>query len=265
MKCHKQQPGFTLIELLVVVAVISLLMAILLPALSAARRLAKRSLCGTQLRQISHAWIMYLDDHDGRFYQGTNANLNYGGWRGDPNLGSGVAGVSRPLKAYLNLPDDIIHRDDAKVFCCPADRGGIPGKDLTTRVYEIQGTSYNANIFLIGQDWCGSFSAKTAPLDEQISLRLPRMNIKRASQPSRLLLLGDYGWINQWRPQPLPIPSWKTVAEWHGKPDAYSMAFLDGHAAYLRIRKGHYVTDDYVVLPFKELYELAHQIQGSME
>lgn len=57
--------GFTLIELLVVVAIISILAAMLLPALSKARERARHSVCMSNLKQIWHALIMYTEDHDG--------------------------------------------------------------------------------------------------------------------------------------------------------------------------------------------------------
>jgi hypothetical protein len=39
------------------------------------------------------------------------------------------------------------------------------------------------------------------------------------------------------------------------------MAFLDGHAKLVNIRKGYYVTDEYSVVPFEELFAMARQIQ----
>jgi hypothetical protein len=39
------------------------------------------------------------------------------------------------------------------------------------------------------------------------------------------------------------------------------MSFLDGHVKLLKIRKGLYVTEQYSILPFKDLYGLAIQIQ----
>ena len=252
-----QSRGFTLIELLVVVAVIAVLLAILMPALTRARGLGKRIACGGNLRQLAVAWNNYLTDNNGRFYQDMNANIKYGGWKG-------LRGWwPRPLNRYvvgdIADPND---RNGTKVFSCPADRGGVPGGSLRERVYDLHGTSYQTNIFLIGQDSCTPFSGPTADLDLAIAAQLPNLNVNRVANHTRLLLIGDYGWINQWKPRPHPQIEWKELAEWHGRADCHNMAFLDGHVAFTNIRKGFYVTSEYCVLPFQSLYGLAEQVQG---
>jgi prepilin-type N-terminal cleavage/methylation domain-containing protein/prepilin-type processing-associated H-X9-DG protein len=61
----KRARGFTLIELLVVIAIIAILMAVLMPALSAARKLASSSRCLANQRNLLAGWIMYADDNGG--------------------------------------------------------------------------------------------------------------------------------------------------------------------------------------------------------
>jgi prepilin-type N-terminal cleavage/methylation domain-containing protein/prepilin-type processing-associated H-X9-DG protein len=60
------QPFFTLIELLVVIAIIAILAAMLMPALEAAREAANKARCASNLRQVSLAVQMYVNDNDGQ-------------------------------------------------------------------------------------------------------------------------------------------------------------------------------------------------------
>ena len=62
-RLRKPMRGFTLIELLVVIAIIALLLSILMPSLNAARELARRVVCSSNLRNISQVYMLYGNDN----------------------------------------------------------------------------------------------------------------------------------------------------------------------------------------------------------
>jgi prepilin-type N-terminal cleavage/methylation domain-containing protein/prepilin-type processing-associated H-X9-DG protein len=81
---QERRTGFTLVELLVVIAIIGVLVALLLPAVQAAREAARRSQCQNHLKQIGLAWLNHESTH--KFFPSGGWG-SY--WTGDPNKGFG--------------------------------------------------------------------------------------------------------------------------------------------------------------------------------
>jgi|GEM_PF-1420892 len=189
----RSRSAFTLVELLVVIAIIAVLVALLLPAVEAARRSAQNTQCQNNLRQLGIAVIQYRDQN-GAYPQYraeyppiTNAYGVYrprwqwimasqlGGWAQNPDLIT-ATGAADPT--YTNVPMD------NKTFICPAlDTSYTSPGNVINDYVSIRNGSYGYNFGYLGNNRTLVDGDNTTP-----TLRYP---IKSVKEPTRTIAFGD--------------------------------------------------------------------------
>ena len=193
--------GFTLIELLVVVAIIAILMAILMPALSRAREQGKRAVCLSNLKQLVLGWMMYADNNNQNIFRGSSSQE----W-----AGTGYSGSVQQLRNGLLWP----YVKNEGAYRCPT---GMRGEVVTYAFYD-------------------AMNGATAPLNEEGRTKkgiriFNRMDIKR---PAGRAVFIDEGYATGWS---YTVYYWQE-AWWDEPPvrhgDGCVLSFADGHAEYRR-------------------------------
>ncbi len=234
--------GFTLVELLVVIAIIGMIASLLLPALAKSRKRAEAIICLNNTRQLTLAWQLYADEHNGFLPY----NLGMAGSSNRTNLNWVNNVMSWDLSPDNTNPATITQAalgnfltGSTSCFRCPSDRVLSPIQISAGWNFRIRSDSMTA---LIGD--AGAFSAtgvnQNAPNYRQFfkMTQIPRPteifvfldehpdSIDDGYFVNRVGVAGNYygGYHNaQWTDLP---------ASYHNR--AAALSFADGHSSLHR-------------------------------
>ena len=132
--------GFTLIELLVVISIIALLVSILTPALSKAKKSAQASMCLSNQHQFGLLWKFYCDEHGGFF-----PDRGSGGTVGQEDT---MNGWPYALEPYYGNVDILLCPAATKLY----DEGGKPPYAAWTEGGGVYHGSYTVNLWVANGD-----------------------------------------------------------------------------------------------------------------
>lgn len=211
--------AFTLIELLVVISIIATLVALLLPALGAAKEMARRSACGSNVRQIFAAAATYESDH--RTYA-----------PGRRNVGTEVrAGVHIILRDQYGLIEPITRCPAADEYKNNSDlwsNNGSAGK-MTYTYFAGHGGDSDASAI---NGWI-----KSAMYAADFGY-VPPLTLNDIRTPDRLPFSMDIAYAFTNTISPLKTDRSNHPAKDTIDAEGQNVAFFDGHVAWDAFRLG---------------------------
>ena len=155
---RQRSDGFTLVELLVVIAIIGILVALLLPAVQAAREAARRMQCSNNMKQIGLSLHNYHDTYK-KFPMGQmiwNPNAPMAGLQGTVRLFGWQVGLL-PFMEQNTLYDTVNFQAYPQINT--ANTAGFGSQYIETYLCP-------SNPFRIGVDWTGACNPRARSCQE---------------------------------------------------------------------------------------------------
>jgi prepilin-type N-terminal cleavage/methylation domain-containing protein/prepilin-type processing-associated H-X9-DG protein len=235
--------AFTLIELLAVIAIIGTLAAILLPALAGTRERSRGTYCLNNTRQLSLAWQLYADDHEGmlpynlvmtEYSARTNINWvnNVMTWdlnSDNTNLATITEASFGPYVAGLT-----------SIYHCPSDRALSPAQRAADWSQRIRSYSMNAMVGNAGSAIVGGANVNNPGYRQFFKIeQMPRPTeifVFLDEHPDSIddgYFIPNYQTGTGWGANNVAVNQWQDLpASYHN--DAAAFSFADGHAAMHR-------------------------------
>lgn len=185
--------GFTLVELLLVMGLISLMGLLMAPSVQRGREAARGAACASNLRQMYTGYMLYLNDHQGRFFPWRQDTVEGIQWYWGLEQAGGGEGTRRLDRSKALLAP---YLGQKTVETCPSfSYGGTAFK----RKFETASYGYGINIYLIAD----SLEAKRTGIATWNGL----------TQPEQMLIWGDAAQINMF--QAPASPNHPMLEEWY--------------------------------------------------